>query len=100
MKIQTFVLLAACLAQPAFAGSPSDKESEARRLREKESSRARDIAKDFANKDDFTEKYESLKESDPTLFANALDKRLQAAKAWEAAAEGFTKSTATNKSLP
>jgi hypothetical protein len=91
MKIRTLALLTACLAQPLLADTPSDKDNETKRMREKESARAREAAAGFADKADFTEKYEQLKESEPGLFAEALDKRLLAAKAWQNAAEAFTK---------
>lgn len=91
MKIRTLVLLAACLSQPALAGPPADKDNETMRMREKESGRALEAAKLFEDKEDFTEKYKHLKESDPGLFAAALEKRLLAAKAWQTAAAGLAK---------
>ncbi len=91
MKIKTIVLLAACLTQPALAGSPAEKDNETKRMREKESGRALEAAKMLDDKEDFTDKYEHLKESDPGLFATALEKRLLAAKAWQTAAAGLAK---------
>lgn len=91
MKIRTIVWLAACLSQPVLAGSPSDKDNETKRIRKKESGLALKAAKIFEDKDDFTEKYKHLKESEPGLFAAALEKRLLAAKAWQTAAAGLAK---------
>lgn len=91
MNIKALVLLSALLTQPAWAGSPSEIESETRRLREKESGRAREMAQSLGDREDFDEKYKPFKESDPELFSAALEKRQLAAKAWQTAAEALTK---------
>lgn len=61
-----------------------------KRAREKEASRAKETAENFADREDFEKKYESLKENHPTQFATAMDKRQLAAKAWRTAAEGIS----------
>ncbi len=89
MEMRIFAMIAACLCQSLLAGSPADKEDEMKRVREKEANRAKEIAVNFANQEDFEKKYESIKEDFPTQFAAAVEKRRLAAKAWQAVADGI-----------
>lgn len=89
MEMRIFAMITACLCQSLFAGSPADKEDEMKRMREKEAGRAKEIAVNFANQEDFEKKYESIKEDFPSQFAAAVEKRRLAAKAWQAVADGI-----------
>lgn len=82
-------MITVCLCQSLLAGSPADREDEMKRAREKEAGRARDAAENFGNLQDFEKKYESLKENYPAQFAAAVEKRRQAANAWQTAANGI-----------
>jgi hypothetical protein len=81
-------MLSAFLIQPLLAGTPAEREEEIRRMREKEAERAKIAAQSFSDQESFVKKYETLKESEPRLFADAMEKRLLAAKAWTAVASG------------
>lgn len=87
MKIPPFILIVACLYQPLVAGSSEDRAEEIKRMRTKESTRAKETADLAEDREGFEKRYGWIKETSPTLFSAAMEKQLMAAKAWRKASE-------------